>query len=258
MSNLTTARDTALPTLTGVTDAGYPGDPLATDIKEAYCEANVHNYIKDLAKAVLPARTYHVRPTHGTDLGNPYFLSIALAHAQVKTDTSSSSNKALIEVGAKADSYSDALTLNDSGYIAIVGKNKHNCVISGNIAVSAGTYIFANLTISGTVTVSGGKAIFINCTGSGATGQTGTSTLMIWNCENWGVITLSGNSNILWVEYVANIEKDGSSQSIILGAGMTSGQYVFRYSQLEGTLEEDTAATETIGITQNATARPSY
>jgi hypothetical protein len=257
-STLEDARDLSLANLAAATDAAFPGDPLGTDIKASYMQNNVSAYIQVLAKAIMYSKHYFVHPTYGAALESPFFANIDAAHTQVKTDGSGSSNKAHVDIKAIADSYTDALTLNHNGYIVMKGVSKRNCIISGNATISTGIYVFDNLKITGNLVITGGIALFPNCLITGTIAQSGGSTLMLHNCENAGVITLSGNNNVLWVENVANIEKDGSSKSIILPAGMTGGTYEIRDSYGEGTLDDADKLAKCNNWSPSSTARPNH
>ena len=168
MGNLKTAKDTVLTDLIGITDAAYPGDPAGTNANKAYFETNVHNYIKDGAIALQPARKYQVHPDF-SPLGNPFFANVATAFAQAKADGSSSSDKAEIDIKGKNSSYTDALTLDATGgYIVFKGGGLYNNVIAGIITITAGSYAFKNCKITANIVQSGGVAEFLNCIQKGA------------------------------------------------------------------------------------------
>ncbi len=257
-STLEDARDKSLADLAAVTDAAYAGDPDGTDIKATHMQNHIAKYIKALAKGIMYSKHYFVHPTYGAALEPPFFANIDAAHTQVKADGSGSSNKAHIDIKAIADSYTDALELDHNGYIVLKGVSKRNCIISGNPTISTGIYVFDNLKITGNIIVSGGIALFLNCLITGTITQSGGSTVMLHNCENAGVITLSGNNNVLWVENVANIEKDGSSKSIILPTGMTGGIYEIRDSYAEGTLDDVDVLAKVNNWNPSSTARPNH
>jgi hypothetical protein len=251
--------DKTVTQLTGITDAGYFGDPAGTDANNAYFEGNLHNYLKALGIAASPSKEYFVSPAFSALTEVNHFSSLALAHAQIVTDGSGSSNKALISLGANASSYSDALTLNHNGYVVIKGKSKNNCVISGNIVISTGTYIFDDVRFEDDITVSGGKAIFLNCSKpSGSFTQSGSaSTVVITDCDRWSYIIVTGNDKVIHARNIRDMTAN-TGISISLAISMTGGTYVFTDSLLQGTIDEKTAATNISNVQESFIALPTY
>lgn len=251
--------DKTIAQLTAITDAGYQGDPSGTDANNAYFEGNVHNYLKAVGVALSPSKEYFVSPAF-SGLTEVYYLpTLAAAHAQIVTDGSGSSNKALVTLGANASSYSDALTLNHNGYVVVKGKSRNNCVISGNITISTGTYIFDQVRFENDITVSGGKAIFLNCTKpSGAFTQSGSaSTVIISECDRWSYVVVTGNDKIIHIRNIKDMTANAGI-SINLAISMTGGTYIFTDSYLQGTIDEKTAATNISNVQESYTALPAY
>jgi len=252
---LTDAVAKTLSQLAAITDAQYPGDTAGTDANAAYFTGNVHNYIKDLAKVLIPSRTLFVSPAY-TDIGEPFFDSPEDAYTYANGLGSGSANKITIKLRTCATAYTAAQVFNTSGYVIFKGESRHAVELSGAIAISAGVHIFDGIHLSGAITITGGIVIFHNCTHTG-TGLaiSGGSTVCIEDCDRWGVITVTGNNNLLYVENVKDIAVDGSSQSIILTAGITGGTYIVRNTILQGVIKEGVAPTEVINVS-TGTAKP--
>lgn len=258
-NNLKNAIDLPLVDLVAITDAEFEGDPDGTDANAAYFQGNIHNYIKDLAKAVTASNVYWVSDRY-TDMEDYHFETIVLAYAQLLTDGSTTSNKKVIAVHPKGSSYAGDLTLTHSNVAYFIGTVPGATIISGNVTISAGTHIFYRLKFTGNISVTGGKAIFIDCDmDTGLLTQSGgsASTVLIRNAGTWGAVVISGNNKTFWMENVGNVLAN-SGTSIELSSGMTGGQYVIRNSYLAGDLVEDTVATEFSNSEQNALTRPTY
>ena len=259
MSALTDLRDNTVSVLANITDAGYPSDPAGTNANAAYFIANVHNFLKALGQAMLPGATFQVSAEF-TGLGSPFFTTIALALAAV-TGTSSS-NKQLVKIKPIASSYSDALVINGSQWIVFEGEGKYTTPISGAISISNGVTIFRGVNIQNDISVSGGVAIFEDCSQTtGVFTQTGGSVI-ISNCGTWGFISAVNNAMTMFLENIKFIKKGtggDSSNSISLGAGLTTGDYAFSDLGLEGVLSNPSAVIiQESNVRENGKARPAY
>ncbi len=253
--------------LAAITDAAYEGDPGGTDAKDAYFLANVHNYLKDIGKALLKSRTYPVSPGFGdspSHLGTPFFSRIYNATAanscytQIKNDGSGSSNKALMEIGAKADSYSDNLLLDHNGYVTLKGESRRTCVISGTTTISAGVHIFENLTFAADINISAGSAEFRNCNQTaGECNVTGGNVkLIITGADYWGTIEI--NSLLDGVQFWAShIKWITGLNGIIIPANLTNFIGEARDLRLEGAINDTGGLLPLVMVDQSTVEYPS-
>lgn len=242
--------------LVNITDAEYPGDPNGTDANEAYFAANVHPYIQTVTKALIENNSYMVNPRIAAlaDVGSPFFGTIQAAHAAISG--SGANNKYVIYVGASATDYSEALSLNQSScHITIVGLNKYANKISGTTNITAGIYILRNLHFVNNITQSGGVSNIENCAQTtGSTVISGNSTAMINNCGTWGGITVSGDTNIVWLENIKGVGGD-----VTLTPGMTGGTYVVKDVGMTGSFIDTTSLVTLFGnLYPGQPARPNF
>lgn len=241
--------------LTGITqDASYQGDPNGTPANKAFFEGNVHSYLKDLGLATSPSNTYQVSPAFA-GLGNPFFETVSAAHAQVVTDGSSASNKKVIDINAKGDSYSQPLTLNHNGFVLLRGRGR-GTTLSGSLTISAGVYLFENLLITGNITISVGTVVFKNCeiTGTVSITSNTASKVIIMDALHVGVITIDGNNKTFLLQNIANMSKDGNDHSVNISAGLTGGIYELRAVFMTGELDDLTSEAKVSLVEQNTTS----
>jgi hypothetical protein len=247
MSSVKYLRDNTINTIANITDAASDTDPLGTNANDEYFKSNVHNYLKEIGLILTPSKEYYVNPGFMNDsspIGTPYFPKIYSAtsaescYAQISTDGSGANNKALVNVFAKADSYSDNMLLNHNGFVTFQGKNKHNCVISGTLTISAGIHIFDELSFSNDITISGGIVIFKNCKQTnGSTNITGAATVILIDNDQWGGISITDGLTgvVLWIIRNLDIRLiPSSSNSLLIPSGLVSFTGVFRENRFRG------------------------
>ena len=259
MSLLTDLKNNSINTLANITDAAFEGDPSGTLANDSYFQSNVHNYLKALGIVATPNNTLFVSPGF-SDLAPTHFVNPEDAFEQIKTDGSGVNNKKVILLFPTINTYNQNLTLDHNGYVVFESVSREAAVISGDITITTGTYVFKNIYFTGDIEISGATVIFDNCKNIGVdTTINGDSTVQISNCDTWSPIYVKNNDNRLFIEKVNHILKDGSDESIDLEVGMTGGVYLIRDSRAAGTLVEGTAADDKTNFIENDTyTRPSF